>query len=520
MLSALFRTSSPGADDLEERGGWEWFASAPPTWSGMPVTQANSTQLLTVYGCTRLIADGIATLPIDVFRKKANGDVEQVETPYWLGQPTTELDSIEWRTQMLTSLLLAGNAYAIVTRNTKNEPLEIVPVDPEKVLVRRNSERTRRIYVVNGKELSPSTELIHLRGMMRAGADLGMSPVEAARQSIGLGMAAVKFGAEFFDNEGNMPGVIEIPGPVQGDVMRRIARQWQDRRKGGGRGMPGVLPNGASWKMTGVTSEQAEFLSTRKFTAGEIAAQMFLVDPSDLGIPVEGSSLTYANLESRNIRRVQVTFLPWIVRLEAALSALTPRGQYVKLNVNGLLRGDTATRWSTYKTAEDINTSAAARGDKPVLSTEEMRDFEDLGPSPETPEPPESPAPPPMPETTPADEAARWVAQLAEIRSLEQRQPPINISVPERAVTVNMPESRLDAYVTNLVEPGAAPHVTVLNQVEPTPVSITNEVPQVAPPEVRVETPAITVDASRPLTRHTVKRDKDGNIVEVVESEQ
>jgi HK97 family phage portal protein len=76
---------------------------------------------------------------------------------------------------------------------------------------------------------------------------------------------------------------------------------------------------------------------------------MFMVDPTDLGIGVEGKSLTYANLEQRNTRRVQVTLLPWIVRIEAAISDLLFRPRYMKFNVNGLLRGDQKTRYESYQ---------------------------------------------------------------------------------------------------------------------------------------------------------------------------
>jgi HK97 family phage portal protein len=146
-----------------------------------------------------------------------------------------------------------------------------------------------------------------------------------------------------------MPGVIEMPKPVQSaEKLKEMADQWRRRRQKGGRGLPGVLDDGATWKPTGVTNEQAQFLSTRKFTAAEIAGQMFLVDPSDLGIAVEGSSLTYANLEQRNARRVQVTLLPWIIRVEKALSTLLAQPRFVKFNVEGLLRGDQKTRFESY----------------------------------------------------------------------------------------------------------------------------------------------------------------------------
>ena len=99
-----------------------------------------------------------------------------------------------------------------------------------------------------------------------------------------------------------------------------------------------MLQAGAQWKPTGVTNEQAQFLSTRKWTAAEIAGQIFMLDPSDLGIPVEGSNLTYANLQQRNVRRLQVALMPWIRRIEAAFSPLVAGGAY-KFDVDSRLRG-------------------------------------------------------------------------------------------------------------------------------------------------------------------------------------
>jgi HK97 family phage portal protein len=160
-----------------------------------------------------------------------------------------------------------------------------------------------------------------------------------------------------------------MPRPAQPGIMEETGRMWQRKRKSGGRGLPGVLQDGATWKPTGVTNEQAQFLATRKFTAAEIAGQMFLLDPSDLGIPVEGTSLTYANLEQRNARRVQVTLLPWIIRIEEAISELLVTSK-LKFNVNGLLRGDTLSRFQAYQIGADIG----------VLTVDEMRGLENFSP--------------------------------------------------------------------------------------------------------------------------------------------
>lgn len=343
MLSAFTRSASQPQAALTDWGNWSGEPELPAV-GPVKVTQTTAMQLLAVYGCVRLISDSISTLPVDAFRWDGTQRVE-ITKPRWLEQPTPDLDFEAWSGQVLTSLLLHGNSYLMVFRSSTAGIVSVTPLDPLKVTVKR--ERGRKQFWIEGEP--SSAEIVHIPGLMLPGEDVGLSPIEYARQSIGLGLAAVRYGAEFFDGEGNMPGVIELPGAAQEGTLDNIAKQWRRKRRRGGRGLPGVLQGGAQWKPNGVTNEQAQFLATRQYTAAEIAGQMFLVDPTDLGIPVEGSSITYGNLEQRNARRVQVTLLPWIVRLERALSTLMARPRYVKFNVEGLLRGDQQSRFEAYE---------------------------------------------------------------------------------------------------------------------------------------------------------------------------
>jgi HK97 family phage portal protein len=369
MLRSLFTR-----DDVEVRaitgqaslwGDWPGTDAMSRTWAGTTVDAHASLQLLTVYGCVRLISDSISTLPIDCYRQ--TGDIKtDISTPQWLLQPTVDLDFTSWCGQVLSSLLLSGNAYLAVLRSEAGTILELVPLDPAKVQVRR--EQGRKVYFIDGSRYAG--EMVHIPGLMLPGSDVGMSPVEYARQSIGLGLAATQYGAAWFDGEGNMPGVIEAPRALQPETMKAMAEHWRRRRNRANRGLPGVLQEGATWKPTGVTNEQMQFLQTRQYTAAEIAGQMFLVDPSDLGIGVAGSSLTYANLADRNTRRVQVTLLPWITRIEHAVSSLMLRPRYMKFNVNALLRADLAARYSSYATGIGAG----------FLLPDEARELEDLPP--------------------------------------------------------------------------------------------------------------------------------------------
>jgi HK97 family phage portal protein len=373
MLRALLARDEVRAVQATPWGVWP---GESVTTSSVEVNQSSAMQLLAVAGCVRYITDTISTLPVDVFTASADGRKE-VTPPVWLKEPTPDLDFTAWCSQTLTSLLLHGNSYSVVLRGESGIN-SLVPVDPTTVSVVR--EQGRKRFKVAG-QLFPG-EILHIKGMMLPGSDVGLSPLEYARLSIGLGLEAVQYGSDNFQNQLNMPGVIEFPNAVQPDTLRETARSWQRSRQGKkSRGLPGVLQQGAVFKPTGVTNEQAQFLQTRQWTAAEIAGQVYLVDPVELGIPVSGTSIQYGNIEQRAIATTRRAFQPWMIRIEHAIDGLLPRPRYMKFNVDGLLRADSTARWDVYSKAAEINAKAAALGQPPVLDTLEMRDFENYGPN-------------------------------------------------------------------------------------------------------------------------------------------
>ena len=347
------------------------------SWSGAVVTNDTALSLATVWGCVKFIADGISTLPVDCYRE-VDGVAQEVAMPNWLYQPTAYLDRVSWLSQICVSLLLSGNAYLEI-RRPQGSITELVPVDPMQVQVRMESGR--KVFHV-GQRTYTSFDMLHIPGIMSPGSIVGMSPLEAARQTIGAGLAAEEFSARFFGQGLSMSGVIEIPGQLPPEKATEMARSFSRRHGGKAKAhLPGVLEGGATWKSTSVTAEQAQFLQTRKFTDSVIAGRIFNIDPTELGIPLDGTTLTYQNAIDRNTRKAEVTFLPWIVRIETGLSSLLPAPRYVKLDMDGLKRGDTQTRYQTYAIG-------IASG---FLTPDEAREEEDMPPlgTPETPDPPD-----------------------------------------------------------------------------------------------------------------------------------
>src|SRR5215211_7876803 len=84
-------------------------------------------------------------------------------------------------------------------------------------------------YRLNGKELDPA-DVWHVRAYPFPGAVLGLSPVEYARQTIGLGLAAEKFAGQFFADP--VPtGVLYADRDPKHEGAKKLQAEWMAARK-------------------------------------------------------------------------------------------------------------------------------------------------------------------------------------------------------------------------------------------------------------------------------------------------
>lgn len=379
LWSRMFRTEQRAVDASQ-------FAIAAsdsgiePVHAGVSVSAESSLHLLVVYSCVRLIANNISALPLDVYRRTPNGAVEVDRKPVWVEFPNTETTRQEFLDRVMESLLVYGNAYVLIaSRDSAGFPNDLWVLHPEDVQVER-VDSTRKVFRwrPEQREFShytsrrPDGEVLHIMSMSHDGV-VGMSPIDAARQAIGGGLAMEKYASKFFGNGAQVSGVLEMPpGSMPTDEqLRRLGADF--RRRFGSTDnawRPLVLGNGASWKPITVPNDQAQFIESRKFNRAEIAG-VFGVPPHMIG-DVERSTSWGTGIEQQSIGFVQQTLLPWLTRVEAGLSQLVPRGQFVKLNVNGLLRGDFKSRMEGYQIMRSMG----------LADGNEIRALEDMPPRP------------------------------------------------------------------------------------------------------------------------------------------
>lgn len=241
--------------------------------SGEAVSERTALQLTAVYACVRILSDTIASLPLDVFRKTKYGDTfrrdEVVPTPGLIAQPWADLTDFEWKFQLMTSLALRGNSYHYVTKFDRMEfPAQLEPLHPDMVVVMYDYDTGQRLYSVNGERI-PNHRIMHIRRFSLPAALVGLSPIQQARQSIGLGLAADRYGARYFGDSASPSSVLETDQDLSEEAAKNAQKQWIASH--GGRRHPAVLSGGLTWRPISITPEESQFLATRSYQIADVA---------------------------------------------------------------------------------------------------------------------------------------------------------------------------------------------------------------------------------------------------------
>ena len=322
----------------------------------MRVSADAALRLAAVYACVRILSETMASLPIVVYRTRPDGGKDRIKD-HWLYHrlartPNRYQNPFEWREMLQGHLTLRGNAYCQILANTKGEITELLPIHPDRVTLEMlsNGDYRYRISQAGGAELVlPRGEVWHLRGLSSDGL-VGMSPIELARESLGMALAAQDYGARFFANDAKPTGGwIEFPGNFKDAEAKRVFREsYQQAQAGANRGKVLVLENGMKFHEVGVTNRDAQFLELRKFQITDIA-RLFRVPPHMIA---DLDRATFSNIEQQSLEFVMHTMTPWAERWEAAIGRdliFDSEALEVEFDFSNLMRGDVASRSAYYQ---------------------------------------------------------------------------------------------------------------------------------------------------------------------------
>ncbi|WP_242890248.1 phage portal protein [Actinomadura litoris] len=341
-----------------------------------------------VWACLRLRSNLISTMPVDLYRKVQGVQVEVPKPPVLVNPGGEQVDMQEWLYSTQFDLDRMGNAIGLITaRDGMGFPARIELASASDLGIKVKDGRIEK-YRICGTEYDPS-EVWHEKQYTVAGLPVGLSPIAYAAWSIGEYLSIQDFALAWFGN-GGMPAahlrntVVQTLEQAKADAVKRT---FKAATQGGD-----IFVSGADWEYKPIQAEQTgnAWIEAKNYGVGDIAR--FFDCPGDLiDAAVTTGNITYANITQRNLQFLIMHLGPAVARRENALSKLTSRPRFVKLNTDALLRMDPATRAQTIKTQLDARILAPSEAreleDRPPFTEAQLAEFDRLYGPPKTPTP-------------------------------------------------------------------------------------------------------------------------------------
>ena len=372
---------------LESRTSrWDDLMLATSSSGQTRVTPDTAMRTSAVLACIRVLAETIAGLPLHLYRRVDDEKQKASDIPLYSvlhKRPNGWQTKFEFVEQMVVHLCLYGNAYALIAPGERSRVGSLRLLHPGSMEVSQDEDDftltyTYREAMTNKKVVYRDDQIMHVRWLSVDGI-VGTVPIELGKEAISLARSLEQHGSRFWNNNA-MPGIVlRTDQALPREVREQLREQWDAQHSGPKRaGRTAVMSHGLHADTLGASLESNQYAELRTQALLEIC-RVFNMPPHKVQ---ELGRATWGNIESENISFVQTTILPWLKRIEGAIDRdLLPEGEdfFSEFAVEGLLRGDTMTRYNAYQ----IGISNG------WLTTDEVRRMENLGPMPEMDEPEE-----------------------------------------------------------------------------------------------------------------------------------
>jgi len=312
---------------------------------GISVTPTSAMKFTGVLAAVSLRSQLLASFPLNIYELKDDYRTEIPSDPLYkllAYQPNPYMNATTFWRLMNTHLDLWGNAYSLITRYG-GKAIGLTPVPPDNVEIKTSGGKL--IYKVantGDPKLDgeyTANKFLHFKDISFNGY-VGMSRITQAKKAIELGLQAQEFGLDFFKKGGSAKGVIEMDGQMSPDAMKNFKKHWDANAD---QGTP-LLDMGKKYHQLTIPPEDAQFLESRQFQIQDIA-RIYNVPPHLL---MDHSRATFSNIEQANLEFLTFSLRPMVKGYEAELEFKLLGDDLgrksIRFNMDGILRGDTASR--------------------------------------------------------------------------------------------------------------------------------------------------------------------------------
>jgi HK97 family phage portal protein len=337
-----------------------------PTAAGMDIDEASAMNCSAVWQAINLLSSSVASLPVQVFDYESSGedDDQSIATNHPVyrllnRQPNPDMTPFTFHEIGTAHALSWGNGYSYIERvedTPDAPPVALWPMMPNQVTPARRPGtgdiyyEFRAIYEGEKDQEYKPWEVLHVPGLGFDGVK-GYPVIQLARESLGLTLAAERYGASFF-GRGSIPGgFISHPTDLKDTAKANLRESWEEMHRGPDNAhRVAILDEGMEFKPIGIPPEDAQFLQTRQFQVVEVA-RWFNVPPHMLR---DLSQATFSNIEHQGIDFLVYSLRPWLLRWQQEyrrklFSDSEQAKYYVDHDTHKLLMTDVATRYKAYR---------------------------------------------------------------------------------------------------------------------------------------------------------------------------
>jgi HK97 family phage portal protein len=327
--------------------------------AGQNVTVDTAMQLSTVYACDRVLSETVASRPLNVYRRDANGTKKQADqhplARLLRTAPAPGYTAYRFTQFGVHHLDLRGNSLSRIRIGATGQVDSLTPLAWDRITVRFDNGKVFYEYTpaYGPRDVFLPDEVLHIRGLSEDGV-VGLSPIAVQRNTIGKALAAGDYGSRFFANDAR-PGtvVFKHPKSLSDIAYSRLKGEIESKFTGANRFRPLLTEDGMEMETLSVSNEDAQFLETLGFNRTEICAIM-RVPPHKVA---DLSRSTFSNIEHQSLEFVNDSIAPLCRNFEQEINAhpallgddgAGQEGFYCEFDLSELLRGDLLSRMNSY----------------------------------------------------------------------------------------------------------------------------------------------------------------------------
>lgn len=312
-------------------------------------------QVSTVWACVKLLVETIASLPLFVYRTDSAGQRVMVRDDQLYAvlhdSPNRRMTAQEFWEFMLLNLVLRGNAYARVERDTKGRAYALWPMAADQVEVKVMPDGSLvYAYVLDSATLIYGEEdILHIKGI--GNGVVGMSPLDYMRASVGLAISAQNHTAAIYRKQARRPGVLMTDKVLSKEQREALRTSFGDIATGSQRELY-ILEANFKFEPINMSPADIQLLETRRFAVEDLA-RWFGV-PSVLINDTSKTTTWGTGVEQIIEGFYKFTLRPQLERIEQAIarrvltSAQRASGLHAEFSFDALLRSNMKDRFELY----------------------------------------------------------------------------------------------------------------------------------------------------------------------------